>query len=42
MAAQFFVIIPAVFGLFEYSWGAGSLSITMLFLAWRAVIAAKK
>jgi hypothetical protein len=42
MAAQFFVIIPAVFGLFEYSWGVASLSITMLFLAWRAVIAAKK
>lgn len=38
MAAQFFVLIPATFGLFEYSWGAASLSITMLFLAWRSMV----
>ncbi len=34
----FFLLIPAMFGLFEYSWGAGSLSITMLFTAWRGNI----
>lgn len=38
MAAQFFVVIPAAFGLLEYSWGAASLSITMLFFAWRSMI----
>jgi uncharacterized membrane protein len=42
MVAQFFVVIPAVFGLFEYSWGAGSLSITMLFIAWRVLLVSKK
>lgn len=35
IAALFFILIPAVFGLFEYSWGVGSLSITMLFISWR-------
>lgn len=34
MAALFYILIPAVFGLFEYAWGVGSLSITMLFIAW--------
>lgn len=34
IAAFFYILIPVVFGLFEYSWGAGSLSITMLFIAW--------
>ncbi|MCM1325854.1 MAG: hypothetical protein NC094_07540 [Bacteroidales bacterium] len=34
MAALFYILIPVVFGLFEYSWGVGSLSITMLFIAW--------
>lgn len=34
----FFVLIPAVFGMFEFSWGVGSLTITMLFLAWRGNI----
>jgi hypothetical protein len=42
MAAQFFVIIPAMFGLFEYSWGVSSLSITMLFIAWRTIITVKE
>lgn len=42
MAAQFFVLIPAVFGLLEYSWGAASLSITMLFIAWRSMIVSEK
>ena len=32
------LLIPAVFGMFEYAWGVGSLSIFMLFTAWgRAV-----
>lgn len=34
IAALYYILIPAVFGLLEYSWGVGSLSITMLFLAW--------
>lgn len=34
IAAFFYILIPAVFGLVEYAWGVGSLSITMLFLAW--------
>lgn len=40
MAAGYwmFLLIPAVFGLFEYSWGTGSLSIILLFVAWREVI----
>jgi len=37
-AALLFVLIPAVFGMFEYSWGVGSLSIAMMFVAWRKVI----
>lgn len=42
MAVQFFVLIPATFGLLEYSWGAASLSITMLFFAWSSMIISKK
>lgn len=37
MAAALFILIPALFGMLEYSWGVGSLSITMLFAAWRQV-----
>lgn len=37
-AALMFLLIPAVFGLLEYSWGVGSLSITMMFVAWQKVI----
>lgn len=33
-----FLLIPAVFGLFEYSWGVGTLSILLMFAAWREVI----
>ena len=32
------VMVPAVFGMLEYSWGAGSLTITMLFVVWRRMI----
>lgn len=41
IAALFFILIPAVFGLFECSWGVGSLSITMLFIAWRQAMLAE-
>lgn len=33
-----FLLIPALFGMFEYAWGVGSLTITMLFIAWRNVV----
>jgi len=34
----YFVLIPALFGIFEYTWGAGHMAITLLFIAWRMVI----
>lgn len=34
----YFVFIPALFGLLEYTWGAGHMAITLLFIAWRMVI----
>ena len=37
-AAQLFVLIPVAFGLLEYSWGVSSLTITLLFIAWRKAI----
>lgn len=37
-ASWMYLLIPAVFGMFEYAWGVGSLSILMLFVAWRRVI----
>lgn len=33
-----FVLVPILFGMLEYSWGVGSLSITMMFIAWRKAI----
>lgn len=42
VAALFFIAIPAVFGLLECAWGVGSLSITMLFIAWGQAIQEKK
>jgi len=30
-----FLLVPALFGMFEYSWGVGSLSIFMMFMVWR-------
>ncbi|MCM1562559.1 MAG: hypothetical protein NC079_03000 [Clostridium sp.] len=42
IAAMFFAMIPAVFGLLEYAWGVGSLSITMLFIAWGQALREKK
>ena len=40
MAAGYwmFLMIPAIFGLFEYSGGTGSLSVLIMFVAWREVI----
>lgn len=32
-----FLLVPAVFGLLEYSWGVGSITILLLFVAWRKV-----
>lgn len=37
-----FLLIPAIFGLFEYSWGTGSLGALMMFVAWREVICSEK
>lgn len=33
-----YLMIPILFGMLEYSWGVGSLSITMMFIAWRKAI----
>lgn len=33
-----YMLIPTLFGMFEYSWGVGSLSILMLFMAWKNII----
>ncbi len=38
MGYAIFLLIPAIFGLAEYSWGVGSLSILMLFVAWKKAI----
>ncbi|MCH5339936.1 MAG: hypothetical protein J1E01_00580 [Acetatifactor sp.] len=37
-----FLLVPAIFGLFEYSWGTGSLSILMMYFAWREVVCGEK
>ena len=37
-ASWMYLLIPAVFGMFEYSWGVGSLSILMMFAAWRKAV----
>ena len=36
------LLVPAVFGLLEFCWGAGSLSITLLFIVWRRAICDEK
>lgn len=33
-----FLLIPTLFGILEYSWGVGSITILSLFVAWRKVI----
>lgn len=42
VACLMFVLIPVMFGMFEYSWGVGSLTITMLFFAWKTIICEAK
>lgn len=37
-ASLMFLLVPVLFGMLEYSWGVGSLSIAMMFVAWRKVI----
>ena len=37
-----FALIPALFGMVEYSWGVGSITILMLFVAWREVVCNEK
>lgn len=34
----YLILIPALFGIFEYTWGAGHMAITLLFIAWRMVL----
>ena len=33
-----FLLVPAVFGLLEFCWGNGSITITLLFVVWRRMI----
>ena len=33
-----FLLIPSLFGMLEYSWGVGSVTILLLFVVWRKVI----
>lgn len=37
-----FLLVPAIFGLLEYSWGVGSITILLLFVAWRKVVCNEK
>lgn len=32
------LLVPALFGLLEYSWGVGSITITLLFVVWRKAV----
>lgn len=38
LCSFYLILIPALFGLFEYTWGAGHMAITLLFMAWRQVL----
>lgn len=38
IATLFQLLIPLLFGMFEFCWGAGSLTIFMIFFSWRNVI----
>lgn len=38
MSDLLFLLVPILFGMLEYSWGVGSLSITMMFIVWRKAI----
>ena len=37
-----FLLVPVLFGMFEYSWGVGSLTMIMMFTAWRKVVCDEK
>jgi len=37
-----FLLIPTVFGMFEYSWGVGSVAILLLFVVWRMLICSEE
>lgn len=34
----FIILVPLLFGMLEYSWGSGSITILLLFIAWRQSI----
>lgn len=36
--SQLFILVPVAFGLLEYSWGVSSITITLMFIAWRKAI----
>lgn len=38
IAYLLFLIIPSVFGLLEYAWGVGSVTIMLLFVIWRKAV----
>ena len=38
MGNFYLILIPALFGLFEYCWGAGSLTLTLLYVALRMAV----
>lgn len=38
MGDFYIILIPALFGIFEYCWGAGSLTLTLLYVAWRMAV----
>lgn len=38
MMNLYLILIPALFGMFEFTWGAGHMAITLLFVAWRMVL----
>ena len=38
MCNLYFILIPALFGIFEFTWGAGHMAITLLFIAWRMLL----
>lgn len=34
----YLVLVPALFGMLEYTWGVGQMAIVLLFMAWRSII----
>lgn len=33
-----YLLVPAIFGMLEYAWGVGSITITLLFVVWRKAV----